>query len=327
MESIESIKLLIKFSNAHWILSFYGDFEEWHLLMLSLWKRCYISWHDNNTAFSNALEHTRRTLKINKSFNHEIEEFLLEHSRYKRYLLELMLNSDQSIKDFINFINKIETYSLLKFKKITVLPYENMIESYNNLWSLFIENSKLDISTIQNNNPDFNTYLQFKKGIYYMNHLNDKVFKLSSELKSVGILEIQSFETTNLTTLLWNTATSVHTILISSKLYRSQVKNFVINPCKIIQESVRCISINDMSVPQFSKLESLLSEFIVEFPKVNTIEIQSLHTVNDLISNIVNLMNRNTQFRQKFNKLTIGKRDDNNWTIIKNFPRIYVYWK
>ena len=110
------IKLLSKFSNAKWILSYYGDFDICHLLMEKLSTATFRWWNKNNVAFSNALEHVRKVFMFKENFNPEIGKFLLEHNRFKRYKLDLILEDDHSLEAFIEFIYVFIICShLLKF--------------------------------------------------------------------------------------------------------------------------------------------------------------------------------------------------------------------
>ena len=110
------IQLLSKFSNAKWILSYYGDFGICHLLMEKLSTETFHWWNKNNVAFSNALEHVRKVFMFKENFNSEIGKFLLEHNRFKRYKLDLILEDDRSLEEFIEFISVFIICShLLKF--------------------------------------------------------------------------------------------------------------------------------------------------------------------------------------------------------------------
>ena len=71
-----------------------------------------------------------------------------------------------------------------------------------------------------------------------------------------------------------------------------------------------------------------MNYFISVFPKLDSLKVKSQHiVVNFLSSFISNTMTWNAANKLKLNELEIGKRDDENCTVVKNFPRIFWYNK
>ena len=151
------VKLLNWFSHAKWVLSYYDDFPLCNVLMTSLCKDSKLWWDNNYNAFWNALEFTRKIFSYLVPFDSEVAEHLLEHSRFKIYSLSVIISTNKSIADLIDFINAVKVPSMLKFKKIEWQSNIIDVEAYNELWNLFNDKKCLDVSKIKANNNNFDT--------------------------------------------------------------------------------------------------------------------------------------------------------------------------
>ena len=139
MESI-SISLsavLTKFSNAIWILQFYGYNQDCSTLMSSLWSATREQWTKNAKLYSKHILIKRRVLEYIKTFDNKFADFLLLNDRYKHYKLVVYLSftNDKYVKyfyhksswvlligghlqHFFDFIDKVTDLSELCFHKV-----------------------------------------------------------------------------------------------------------------------------------------------------------------------------------------------------------------
>jgi hypothetical protein len=65
----------------------------------------------------------RRVLKFQKGeeqleFNKDISDYLLTGSKYQLYDLEVFIDSEKSLTELCQFINKVQNLSMLNFKNI-----------------------------------------------------------------------------------------------------------------------------------------------------------------------------------------------------------------
>ena len=68
--------------------------------------------------------------------------------------------------------------------------------------------------------------------------------------------------------------------------------------------------------------------FISVFPKLDSLKVKSQHIVINFLSSFISsTMTWNAASKLKLNELEIGKREDENCTVVKNFPRIFWYSK
>jgi len=146
--SAEEVKILYRFSNAQWVLSFYGNFFESWTLMTSLWKATNKCWNQYYEAFCNALEYIRKQLTYTKSFDLKLGNFLLDHSRYKKYELTVNLNSKESMEEFMSFLSGIKSLWMFRFSSIICLIEKESVETYNELCRMFINSPHLDVRWI-----------------------------------------------------------------------------------------------------------------------------------------------------------------------------------
>ena len=217
MESLEpEIKLLYKFSNCKWVLSYYEDLPLWNVLMSSLWKTTKEWWNKNYEAFWNALEYTRRTFTYETEFNKEIAKYLLENARYKLYNLIVFISSKDSIMDLIDFISEVRFLSMLKFKKIVLKDSEIDIDMYNSLWNVLNEKKELDINKIKADNLNFSN--KDSDELMEINHISCvKESKNISLFKQCQTYRIEH-DTKHFIEYINNCNTIVHTLSFSLKL-------------------------------------------------------------------------------------------------------------
>ena len=176
------VKLLNRFSNAKWVLSYYDDFPLCNVLMTSLCKDSKLWWDNNYNAFWNALEFTRKTFSYLVPFDSKVAEYLLEHSRFKIYSLSVIISTNKSIADLIDFINAVKVPSMLKFKKIEWQSNKINIAAYNELWNLFNDKKWLDVNKIKASNTNFDTnniddFLEISHISYVKKSKNIKLFE------------------------------------------------------------------------------------------------------------------------------------------------------
>ena len=119
MESTNlGLKMLSKFSNAKWILSYYKPFHECESLMTQLSTKTKECWDSHREAFKNALTSQRKKLRYIKPFNDLIKDYLLENRNYQKYSLNLEVSDKTSYVCLLEFLRSVEDLSNLKIDRI-----------------------------------------------------------------------------------------------------------------------------------------------------------------------------------------------------------------
>ena len=216
---------------------------------------------------------------------------------------------------------------MLEIKRIQIFPERILTSNYNKIWKLFKENSELSINKIRLKGHFFSDFSYESLKEYY-HCLSDIDLINLKNIKSLQILDLKYLQEWNVSKAISNLNIKVHSIRLSLQdVIKFNIKTSLI-PSETLQDSVRCLIVNYVSSKKLGTLEQVMNYFISVFPKLDSLKVKSQHIViNFLLSFISSTMTWNAINKLKLNELEIGKREDENCTVVKNFPRIFWYNK
>ena len=321
MESYSSqVKILFRFSNAKWVLLFYHDFKQWHMLMTTLWKETNAWWNKHYEAFWNALEFTRKSLVYDAPFNKSISDYLLENNRYKQFKLTVKVSDKKSIEDLIEFISLVKQKSMLKFKKIECTNSKLEVKDYNMLCDYFIEKDFLDIHKLKFQNSDFiESELSKLLDVKFINFVDESInLKL---FQSCHIFRIERSDR-ELIEIINGISIPIHTLWFSIKSIPWSNDKIDLHPTKALQESVKRLTLTDVEINKIWKLKTILPIFWDKFNKLESLKLFSSFANVGFLSSVVEYMSKKIFGRLSIDQIEVGKKNEDSCTIIKHYPRI-----
>ena len=119
--------------------------------------------------------------------------------------------------------------------------------------------------------------------------------------------------------------TYVHTLYFSLKSVPGSKSDTVLSATKQLQESVRCIKIDDVYESKLYKLDYLLPEFTEKLPRLNSIKFKSEICNFDLLISLVGRIKCDLLSKLSLDQIELGNRQQEEWTIAKFYPRIYLF--
>lgn len=143
MEDTRLINLLIKFSHASTILTFYDSYFGAYMLMTLLSKTTKEEWSRQYTAYLNVFTCCRRPLSqlYGGMFDQEFCDYLSTNKRYMHYDLRIKLFSSKCFKRFNTFLTNIRGQRRLCISSIDlgVVVGVHKFEMYNKILEMLFK--------------------------------------------------------------------------------------------------------------------------------------------------------------------------------------------
>ena len=117
----------------------------------------------------------------------------------------------------------------------------------------------------------------------------------------------------------------MHTLSFSLRSVPGSKSDTVLSASKQLQESVRCIKIDDVYEDKLYKLDYLLPEFTDKLPRLNSIKFKSEKCNFDLLIALVGRIKCDLLSKLSLDQIELGNWQQEEWTIVKFYPRIYLF--